>query len=168
MVRIIKENEPISFICDEQVACEGVDIATDSFYFMDAYQIMQQHGWKAFRASDGVWTHSCPHCYVEWCRRAKVEPYETSAETTYDEIRAAHQHTAETLGLPAGTEVPFDPDALEPKWFLAARAEEKKNRKRTLAKKKMRRNRGARARSEIPLYSQSVLRHGFFAVDDEY
>lgn len=147
MVRVVKKEEPLSFMCDQEVACTGVSIETEAFSFKEAYIIIQQHGWKAFKGDLNDWQHACPHCYVDWCRRAGVDPYETSAETTYDEVRALYQEK--------GVDIRSDnwnPDVLEPAWYLEKRREEEKRAKK--AKKARRRKRIRAFEEEIPYYDE--------------
>ena len=165
MARIVKKDEPIEFMCDQAIQCEGISVQTPEHGFMEAYYFMQRQGWKAFKADDGVWQHSCPFCYVDWCRRANVDPYATSEWTTYDET------LAHVLATDPSNELLTD-DALEPQWYLdklkAAREKEARKR-RTLAdqlastKRERNKRRKARKKHRQP---DHAIEHGAGYEDD--
>lgn len=133
MVRIVPKNAPIRFECDGHENTCGQGIETPHHEFMKAFEYMQRKGWKAF-VEEGVWNHACPRCYVDWCRRAGVQPYETSVHTTYDEVNEEEGvgHYCETL---------------EPDWWVE-RERAKQEKTGQLRLQKARRNRARNKRKQ--------------------
>lgn len=136
MARIVVENQPIRFLCDAPNCTR--ECATPEHQFMKAFHYMQRKGWKAY-VEEGVWQHACPHHYVDWCRRAGVEPYESSNFTTYDEVKAEE-------GCDDGEYT------LEPDWWVEQerrRQEAAARAAKNQAPRKRKRNRKSRQREKI-------------------
>jgi len=150
-MRQITPGRTVGYTCDgkDDHCGEPCHERIDSFEhgWMDAYHAVQRQGWKAYRDGTGEWKHACPACYVDWCRRAGVEPYESSDTTTYDEVKAA---IAENFG---------EDHSIEPDWWVAKEEQrlaeqrilEERRRKARTAKRK-RRVRVGVSRSSVVLY----------------
>lgn len=107
-MRVTNENEPVYFTCDggeggECPNCRTLETPHHEWYV--AFEFLQRQGWKGFKNDAGEWRHACPRCYVHWCRRAAIDPYQTSNYVTYDEVKELEGADTEDT-------------TLEPQWYV--------------------------------------------------